>query len=111
MQPLIFWNASRGPPQGHRASIWCAIAGKAEDPCASLQSLISRCNHVIIACITLHSMIIEEDCDTQLTNEYLFDNIQDGFLVDNVKHNDVHTFLDFKAIRMNYMNECEHYQL
>ena len=105
MQPLIFWNASRGPPQGHRASIWCAIAGKAEDPCASLQSLISRCNHVIIACITLHNMIIEEDCDTQLTNEYIFDNIQDGFLVDNVYHNNVHSYFSRFQNNLNELHE------
>ena len=68
-------------------------------------------DHVIIACIILHNMIIEDEWDTKDTNEYIFDNIQDGFLVDNVNHDNVHTFLDFKAIRMNYMNEGEHYQL
>ena len=51
-------------------------------------------------------MIIEDEWDTKDTNEYLFDNIQDGFLVDNV-----HIFLDFKANRMSYMNEGEHFQL
>ena len=32
-------------------------------------------------------------------------------MFDNVNHDNVHTFLDFKAIRMNYMNEGENYQL
>ena len=49
--------------------------------------------------------------DTQQTNEYFFDKIQDGFLVDDVNRDNVHIFIDFKAIRMNYMNEGEHYQL
>ena len=56
-------------------------------------------------------MIIEDEWDTKDTNKYLFDNIQDGLLVDNVNHDNVHAFLDFKVIRMNYMNEGEHYQL
>ena len=54
----------------------------------------------------IHNMIIDDEWDKKDTNEYFFDNIQDGVLVDNV-----HTFLDFKAIRMSYMNEGEHYQL
>ena len=72
---------------------------------------VGAMKYVIIACIILHNMIIEDEWDTKDTNECLFDNIQDGFLVDNVNHNNVHTFLDFKAIRMNYINKSEHYQL
>ena len=45
--------------------------------------------------------IIEDGWETENTNDYLFDNIHDGFLVDNVNHYNVHTFLDFKNIRMN----------
>ena len=72
---------------------------------------VGAMNSVIIACIILHNMIIEDEWETENTNEYLFDNIQDGFLVDNVNHDNVHTFLDFKNIRMNYMSEGEHFQL
>ena len=69
-------------------------------------------NSVIIACIILHNMIIEDEWETENTNEHLFDNIQDGFLVDNVNHHDnVRTFLDFKNIRMNYINEGKRFQL
>ena len=78
-----------------------------EDPYISMGAM----NSVIIACILLHNMIIEDEWETENTNEYLFDNIQDGFLVDNVSHDNVHTFLDFKNIRMNYMSEGEHFQL
>ena len=53
--------------------------------------------------------IEDKNWDTKDTNEYLFDNIQDGFLVENANDDNMHTFLDFKAIRMSYMNEDEHY--
>ena len=68
-------------------------------------------NSVIIACIILHNMIIEDEWKTENTNEYLFNNIQDGFLVHNMNNDNVHTFLDFTNIRMNYMSEGEHFQL
>jgi hypothetical protein len=36
---------------------------------------VGAMNHVIIACIILHNMIIEDEWDsTKDTNEYLFDN-------------------------------------
>ena len=54
---------------------------------------------------------MEDKWETENTNDYRFDNIQDGFLVDNVNLGNVHTFLDFKNIRMNYMIESEHFQL
>ena len=41
---------------------------------------VGAMNHVIIACIILHNMIIEDDeWETKDTNEYLFDNIPDDF--------------------------------
>ena len=64
----------------------------------------------IVACIILHNMIKEDEWETEKTNDYLFDNIQD-FLVDNFNHNNSLTFLDFKNIRMNNMSEGEHFQL
>jgi len=36
---------------------------------------VGAMNHVIIACIILHNMIIEDEWDTKDTNKYLFDNI------------------------------------
>ena len=46
---------------------------------------VGAMNSVIIAWIILHNMIIEDEWETENTNEYLFDNIQDGFLVENMK--------------------------
>ena len=56
-------------------------------------------------------MIKEDKWKTENIIDYLFENIQDGFLVDQVNHKKVHTFLDFKNIRMKYMIEGENFQL
>ena len=65
---------------------------------------VGAMNSAINACIILHNMIIENAWETENTNDFLFDNIQGGLWVDN-NHDYVHTFLDFKKIRMNLMSK------
>ena len=67
-----------------------------------------KCNHCMHH---LHHMITEDESEFENTRNYLFDNIQDEFLVDNVNHENARKFLDFKNIRMKIMREVEHFQL
>ena len=69
---------------------------------------VGAMNSVIIACIILHNMIIEDEWETENTNEYLFDNIQDGFLVDNVNHDNVHTFFQLRINFIEHLAEIVH---
>ena len=54
---------------------------------------VGAMNHVIIACIILHNMIIEDEWDTKDTNEFKLE--YSGWLFGQLVNN-VHTFLDFK---------------
>ena len=57
---------------------------------------VDAMNDVIICCINLHNMIIEDEWDHEHDNNaYLFD---DGFQVNNINHDTVTSLLDFQLI-------------
>ena len=64
-------------------------------------------NDVIITCVILHNMIVEDEWGQDL-EEILF---ADGFQVDDVNHDQVMSLIDFQHIRKELMNELGHYQL
>ena len=64
-------------------------------------------NDVIIMCVILHNMIVEDEWGQDLEG-ILF---ADGFQVDDVNHDRVTSLIDFSHIRKELMNELGHYQL
>ena len=64
-------------------------------------------NDVIIMCVILHNMIVEDEWGQDL-EDILF---ADGFQVDDINHDQVTSLIDFQCIRKELMNELGHYQL
>ena len=67
---------------------------------------------VIVACIILHNMIIEDEyTDPKLDNEYLFEE-NDNFKVDKVNHDNCDTWFNSLAdMCRQYMSEVDHHCL
>ena len=65
---------------------------------------------VIVACIILHNMIVEDEWeDAGINDNYLRDD--PNFVADEVTHDDVDEATRFREVRKQYMNEAEHFSL
>jgi len=72
---------------------------------------VDALNEVMLTCIILHNMIIEDEWDENggEMNDYL---VEDGFQVDELFYdaNSV-SLVTMATVRNQYMNEVEHYRL